>query len=308
MFCNSCGAEVMYNAAVCHKCGAPLARRTAAPGNPVKVSNHMVLAVITTLFCCLFGGIIAIVYSSKVNTRLAQGDIAGALAASKTARNWIIVNIVVGCILPIVFTSLILLSALTPAVSSAMVKAQATAAAMNGRKLHSAIVTANINRESAGLPNVWPRTAGSPLLSGERGDISEMAFNTSADYFKVLFDKKYIDDVDKECLTLSKGGRRSCDWIVAANVGDEISDDVPVLISANVDPETLKTSYDGYDSSPIPFGSMVGRKGIPWGDAAVVVVRKSGDVSVFRKRQFTYDNLYNRRSFSAPRLKYLDVE
>lgn len=92
-----------------------------------------------------------------------------------------------------------------------------------------------------------------------------MAFETSTDYFKVLFDKKYLD-ADRDCLKLSKDGKRFCDWIVAANVGDAISDDVPVLISANVDPATLKTSYDGYDSSPIPFGSQVGRTGIPWGD------------------------------------------
>ena len=56
----------------------------------------MVAAVLTTIFCCLIGGIIAIIYASQVNTKLAQGDIAGAQSASKTAMGWIIANIVLG--------------------------------------------------------------------------------------------------------------------------------------------------------------------------------------------------------------------
>ena len=55
----------------------------------------MVGAILTTIFCCLIGGIISIVYASKVNTKLAQGDIDGARAASKTAKLWIIIRLVI---------------------------------------------------------------------------------------------------------------------------------------------------------------------------------------------------------------------
>ena len=145
-----------------------------------------------------------------------------------------------------------------------------------------------------------------------------MPFKNATDFFKVLFDMKsygkdgwapYLSSVDMNALKLSTADNgRICDWIVAANVKDEFDDNIPVLISANVDPASLKTSYDGYDSSPIPFGSEVGRTDIPWGNSAVIVIRKGGSVQTILKRYFTYDVLYNRQKFSAPGLKYLDVE
>ena len=86
-------------AVACPRCGAPVNGRQVmvAPAGAT-VPNHMVGAILTTLFCCLIGGIIAIIYASQVNTKLAQGDIEGAKAASRTAGGWIIANIVVGLI------------------------------------------------------------------------------------------------------------------------------------------------------------------------------------------------------------------
>ncbi|MGH8025828.1 MAG: CD225/dispanin family protein [Pseudoxanthomonas sp.] len=63
----------------------------AAPGS---VPNHLAWAIISTVLatclCCPLGlvGIVAIVFSSKVNKLLAQGDIAGAQRASSTAKTW----------------------------------------------------------------------------------------------------------------------------------------------------------------------------------------------------------------------------
>lgn len=71
------------------------------PAPVAYVPNHLAGAIITTLFCCLIGGIIAIVYACKVNTMLAAGDIEGARSASSTARTWIIVNIITG-LLPLI--------------------------------------------------------------------------------------------------------------------------------------------------------------------------------------------------------------
>ena len=109
MQCTKCGAAVNGGAGFCPACGTPVpangtpvAANQAAPAG-VAVPNYMVWSILSTLFCCLIGGIVAIVYSSKVNTKLAQGDIEGAKAASKAAKGWNIANLVVGFVLPLLF-------------------------------------------------------------------------------------------------------------------------------------------------------------------------------------------------------------
>ncbi|HEU4888531.1 MAG TPA: CD225/dispanin family protein [Thermoanaerobaculia bacterium] len=57
----------------------------------MKVPNYLVHSIIATLCCCLPFGIVAMVYSAQVNTKLAAGDEAGARESSKKARTWIIV-------------------------------------------------------------------------------------------------------------------------------------------------------------------------------------------------------------------------
>lgn len=54
-----------------------------------KIPNHMRLAVLLTLGCCFPPtSIAAIVFAAKVNKRLAKGEIAGAMEASKKAMLW----------------------------------------------------------------------------------------------------------------------------------------------------------------------------------------------------------------------------
>lgn len=103
MFCEECGATINDNAVVCPKCGVAVTGRSIATGSNVQVPNHMLGAILTTVFCCLIGGIIAIVYASQVNTKLALGDIAGAQAASKVAKGWIIANICVGLLVGLLY-------------------------------------------------------------------------------------------------------------------------------------------------------------------------------------------------------------
>ncbi len=117
MFCPKCGAAVADNAVVCPQCGVPT---RGAPGPQpvgVNVSNHMVGAILTTLFCCLPGGIIAIIYASQVNTKLASGDIAGAQAASKTAGMWVIINLLTPIIGGILYFLLFVLLGVAAGVS-----------------------------------------------------------------------------------------------------------------------------------------------------------------------------------------------
>ena len=102
MFCKNCGNQIADAAVVCPKCGVPVAGKSVASATE-QVPNHMVGAILTALFCCQIGGIVAIVYAAQVNSKLARGDIEGARAASKTANTWITVNIITGVLIGVIY-------------------------------------------------------------------------------------------------------------------------------------------------------------------------------------------------------------
>ena len=54
-------------------------------GSPSNVPNYLVPAIISAI-CCFPLGIISIVFAAQVNGKVAAGDIAGALNASKMAK------------------------------------------------------------------------------------------------------------------------------------------------------------------------------------------------------------------------------
>ena len=65
------------------------------PAPAAAVPNHLAWAIIATVlslcFCCIVGtipGVVAIVFSNKVNTLLRTGDVAGAQRASASAKTW----------------------------------------------------------------------------------------------------------------------------------------------------------------------------------------------------------------------------
>jgi hypothetical protein len=96
--CPQCGFSNADNATFCAQCGRNLQPTTPAP--PLQatgvvvppagttISNYLVFAILTTVFCCLPTGIPAIIYASQVNTKLQLGDIAGAQSASNNAKMW----------------------------------------------------------------------------------------------------------------------------------------------------------------------------------------------------------------------------
>ncbi len=57
-------------------------------GSHEYVPNHLVWAILSTLFCCLPLGIVSIVYASQVDGKRAAGDLAGARTASDKAKFW----------------------------------------------------------------------------------------------------------------------------------------------------------------------------------------------------------------------------
>lgn len=71
---------------------------------PASVPNHLVWTIVSTVLatclCCPLGllGIVGIVYSTQVNSKLTAGDVAGAQRASNNARTWAIVATVLAVI------------------------------------------------------------------------------------------------------------------------------------------------------------------------------------------------------------------
>jgi len=83
VFCRKCGAPNDDNAYKCTRCGDVLQGVT-----PTKIDNHLVLAIVVTVLCCLPFGIVGIVHAAQVNARAQAGDIAGAEASARKARLW----------------------------------------------------------------------------------------------------------------------------------------------------------------------------------------------------------------------------
>ncbi len=55
--------------------------------------NYLVIAILTTIFCCQIFGIVSIVYAASVNSKWASGDKQGAYNASKNAKTWALIGI-----------------------------------------------------------------------------------------------------------------------------------------------------------------------------------------------------------------------
>lgn len=53
------------------------------------IPNYLWQSIVSTILCCMPFGVVAIVYAAKVDGLVARGDIAGAEAASKSAKTWV---------------------------------------------------------------------------------------------------------------------------------------------------------------------------------------------------------------------------
>jgi hypothetical protein len=63
---------------------------------PGMIPNYLWQSILATLCCCLPFGVVALVFAAQVNSKLAAGDVAGAQAASRSARTWLIVAVIGG--------------------------------------------------------------------------------------------------------------------------------------------------------------------------------------------------------------------
>lgn len=69
-----------------------------APQQPMP-RTYLALSIIVAILCCIPFGIVAIVYSSKVEPAWRRGDLTGAQRYSENAELWIIASVVIGLFL-----------------------------------------------------------------------------------------------------------------------------------------------------------------------------------------------------------------
>ncbi len=222
----------------------------------------------------------------------------------------------------------ILMGALFPAISGAMLTANASAMQMKGRNLHQAITQANIEREQAGLQSVWPKDDSSK--SDDADDIAGMTFGTSETYFQELFNvSKYGDPdwapyVNVDIGSLSGSGvtpfaggttlsGKNVGWCVAQGVTDEMEDIIPVLVSRNAQVDALPTSSGSHDMSSDKTEVKMGKTNggvsdTPFGNKAFIVVRKGGAAETIKAKYNKLYLVYRKQSFTIPQsatFKYL---
>jgi len=114
--CPNCGTNNLDNATVCANCGRSLSAGAqsytpppppsygpggassgygASPGAP-PISNWLWQSIVVTLCCCLPLGVVGIIFAAQVNTKLAQGDVAGAQESARKAKMFTLLGIGIG--------------------------------------------------------------------------------------------------------------------------------------------------------------------------------------------------------------------
>ena len=78
--------------------------------NMQKPDNYLVWAILVTILCCLIGGIVAIVYASKVDSNWNAGNYQAAIEASNKAKTWCIVSAIVGLVVSGLYSIIIFAS------------------------------------------------------------------------------------------------------------------------------------------------------------------------------------------------------
>jgi len=68
----------------------------SASGATSDVSNYLIPAILSTIFCCLPLGVVSIIFATQVNSKLETGDIAGAQEASRKAKMFMFIAVGLG--------------------------------------------------------------------------------------------------------------------------------------------------------------------------------------------------------------------
>ena len=126
MNCPNCGTSNLENASICVNCGRPMSGggsytppppppqqqasytppppRFDTPGQaPAQIPNYLWQSIVVTLCCCLPLGIVAIIFAAQVNDKLRNGDIQGAMHASKQAKLFCLIAVGLGLVVMVIY-------------------------------------------------------------------------------------------------------------------------------------------------------------------------------------------------------------
>jgi len=219
----------------------------------------------------------------------------------------------------------ILMGALFPAISSAMLSANTSAMAMRGRNLFVGITSANTEREASGLADVWPKDSDGTTDNSD--DIANKAASTTTQFFKDLFDidnygkAEWDPYVNVDLGVLSGAGvpgmsgstleSKNIAWVVVKNLTSEVPDVIPALVSRNVDFNSLNgylAKFDGTATTKVALGGTYDQ---PFGNKAWVLVRKGGASQVIKAKYSRLDVIFNRQGFDnsskEKQMSYMDL-
>jgi hypothetical protein len=97
MYCRKCGTRNPDGVGRCMRCGENLYPLVGSSNHP-SIPNHLVWAILATLFCFLPFGTVAIAYATQVDRNLYAGDYRGALNASSRVKAWCWASLAVGVV------------------------------------------------------------------------------------------------------------------------------------------------------------------------------------------------------------------
>ena len=134
-FCTNCGQPIEGDVRFCTYCGTPIpqAEPTPPPSEPQmaygqqnsyeappqqpqptrtqptgpKPKNYLVLAILSTILCCLPFGIVSIIYAAKVDNYWNAGYYYDAEQASRKAKGWMLAAVITCLVITILYVVLI---------------------------------------------------------------------------------------------------------------------------------------------------------------------------------------------------------
>ena len=221
----------------------------------------------------------------------------------------------------------ILMGALFPVISSAMLNANLSTMAMQGRKLIQGMIQANIERQGK-LGLVWPKDQDESSQNASSDDIASKGASTTTQYFKDLFDidhygtSEWDPTVEGDLISSLSGcgvqgmsgkslEKNNIAWVIAKNVVDETQDFIPILVTRNVDFSTLNgylNAFDGQNDTKVTLGKNYDQ---PFANKGFVLVRKSGAADQIKQKYARLNLIFNNQGFDnssrEKKLEFLDL-